>query len=248
MAWIQTMVPTVSSKKLQSNGEKAYRQYCMTCHGEERKGNTLSGYPNLVDIIKRKNKTFLKQIIAQGKGMMPGFSHLSKEEQANILNFISDEVPKEVLSNELVKGPQIPYRMTGYNKFLDNKGLPAISPPWGTLNAIDLNTGKYVWKIPFGEEPLLAEKGIYDTGVENYGGPVITSNGLIFIAATKDGYFRVFDTDNGSLLWKTKLPAAGFATPSTYMVNGKQYVVIACGGTKLGTPKGNKYVAFALKN
>jgi len=248
MAWIQTMVPTISSKKLQSNGEKAYRQYCMTCHGEERKGNTLSGYPNLVDIIKRKNKTFLKQIIAQGKGMMPGFSHLSKEEQANILNFISDEVPKEVLSNELVKGPQIPYRMTGYNKFLDNKGLPAISPPWGTLNAIDLNTGKYVWKIPFGEEPLLAEKGIYDTGVENYGGPVITSNGLIFIAATKDGYFRVFDADNGSLLWKTKLPAAGFATPATYMVNGKQYVVIACGGTKLGTPKGNKYVAFALKN
>ena len=248
MAWIQTMVPNEHKKKSQSNGEKAYRQYCMACHGEERKGNSLSGCPNLVDIIKRKNKPFLKQIIAQGKGMMPGFAHISKEEQDEILNFISDEVPKEVLSNGLAKGPQIPYRMTGYNKFLDNKGLPAISPPWGTLNAIDLNTGKYLWKIPFGEEPLLAEKGIHDTGVENYGGPVITSNGLIFIAATKDGYFRVFDADNGSLLWKMKLPAAGFATPATYMVNGKQYVVIACGGTKLGTPKGNKYVAFALKN
>lgn len=248
MAWIQTMVPNEPSKPQQSSGEKAYQQNCMACHGAERKGNALSGYPNLVDIIKRKNKTFLKQIIAQGKGMMPGFSHLSKEEQANILNFISDEVPKEMLSNEVTKGPQIPYRMTGYNKFLDNKGLPGISPPWGTLNAIDLNTGKYLWKIPFGEEPLLAQKGIYDTGVENYGGPVITSNGLIFIAATKDAYFRVFNSDDGTLLWKTKLPAAGFATPATYMVNGKQYVVIACGGTKLGTPKGNKYVAFALKN
>lgn len=248
MAWIQTMVPNEPSKPQQSSGEKAYQQNCMACHGAERKGNALSGYPNLVDIIKRKNKTFLKQIIAQGKGMMPGFSHLSKEEQANILNFISDEVPKEMLSNEVTKGPQIPYRMTGYNKFLDNKGLPGISPPWGTLNAIDLNTGKYLWKIPFGEEPLLAQKGIYDTGVENYGGPVVTSNGLIFIAATKDAYFRVFNSDDGTLLWKTKLPAAGFATPATYMVNGKQYVVIACGGTKLGTPKGNKYVAFALKN
>ncbi|MHA8051635.1 outer membrane protein assembly factor BamB family protein [Aquirufa sp. ROCK-SH2] len=248
MPWIQTMVANEPSKQQQSSGEKAYRQNCMACHGEERKGNALSGYPNLVDIIKRRNKTFLKQIIAQGKGMMPGFNHLSKTEQENILNFISDEVPKEVISNEVTKGPQIPYRMTGYNKFLDSKGLPAIGPPWGTLNAIDLNTGKYLWKIPFGEEPLLAQKGIHDTGVENYGGPVITTNGLIFIAATKDGFFRVFDADNGKLLWKSKLPAAGFATPATYMANGKQYVVIACGGTKLGTPKGNKYVAFALKN
>lgn len=136
--------------------------------------------------------------------------------------------------------------MTGYNKFLDSKGLPAITPPWGTLSAIDLNTGNFLWKIPFGHEPALLEKGIKNTGTENYGGPVVTASGLLFIAATKDGMFRVFDKTNGNLLWETKLPAAGFATPATYEVNGKQFVVIACGGTKLGTPKGNKYIAFAL--
>jgi quinoprotein glucose dehydrogenase len=107
-----------------------------------------------------------------------------------------------------------------------------------------MNTGKYLWKIPFGDEPLLAYKNIKNTGTENYGGPIITENGLLMIAASKDGMFRIFNRHTGKLLWKTQLPAAGFATPATYQVNGKQYVVIACGGTKLGTKKGNQYVAF----
>jgi quinoprotein glucose dehydrogenase len=124
--------------------------------------------------------------------------------------------------------------------------LPAVRPPWGTLNAIDLNTGEYVWKIPFGETPDLAAKGIEQTGSESYGGPVITASGLLFIAGTKDKKFRVYNKATGELLWQTELPAAGFATPSTYAVNGKQYVVIACGGTKLGAAAGDSYVAFAL--
>jgi quinoprotein glucose dehydrogenase len=142
----------------------------------------------------------------------------------------------------------VPYRITGYNKFLDSQGLPAIGPPWGTLQAIDMNTGKYLWKIPFGDEPLLADKQIKNTGTENYGGPVITENGLLMIAASKDGKFRIYNRHTGKLLWQTQLPAAGFATPSTYQVNGKQYVVIACGGTKLGTKKGNQYVAFSISH
>jgi quinoprotein glucose dehydrogenase len=136
--------------------------------------------------------------------------------------------------------------MTGYNKFLDKNGYPAITPPWGQLSAINLNTGEYAWKITLGEFKELTAKGIPPTGCENYGGPVITAGGVLFIAATKDGMFRAFDKKTGKLLWETKLPAAGFATPSTYQANGKQYVVIACGGTKLGTPKGDSYVAFAL--
>ena len=132
---------------------------------------------------------------------------------------------------------------TGYNKFLDKNGHPAITPPWGTLNAIDLNTGDYLWKIPFGNEPNLSVKG---TGTENYGGPVITASGLLFIAATKDGMFRAFDKKTGKLLWETTLPFAAFSTPATYAVNGKQFIVLSCGGTKLGTPKGNMYVAYAL--
>jgi quinoprotein glucose dehydrogenase len=139
----------------------------------------------------------------------------------------------------------LPYSITGYNKFLTKEGYPAIKPPWGTLNAINLNTGDIEWKITLGEYPEFKQKGIV-TGTENYGGPIVTANGLLFIAATRDGKFRVFNKRDGKLLWETNLPAAGFATPSLYSVRGKEYIVIACGGGKLGTPSGDSYVAFAL--
>ena len=129
---------------------------------------------------------------------------------------------------------------------MDEQGYPAITPPWGTLTAIDLNTGRHVWQIPLGEISALRERGIPITGTENYGGPIVTAGGLLFIAATKDNRFRAFDKRTGKLLWEYELPASGFATPATYELNGKQYVVIACGGGKLGTNKGDSYVAFAL--
>ncbi|WP_394991090.1 pyrroloquinoline quinone-dependent dehydrogenase [Emticicia sp.] len=249
MAWVQTMVATPKEDKNSnlSAGEKLYTSYCISCHGKDRKGNPKSNYPSLIDIEKRKDKAYLTQIINGGKGMMPGFPMLSATEKQAIVSFLFGDEKKEVGSTASTSKPvYLPYKSTGYNKFLDSKGLPAITPPWGTMSAIDLNTGEYVWKIPFGYEPALLEKGIKNTGVENYGGPVITASGLLFIAATKDGMFRAFDKKTGKLLWETKLPAAGFATPSTYQINGKQFVVIACGGTKLGTKKGNQYVAFAL--
>lgn len=254
MAWIQTMKETPTDAALSGLplGEKTYMNYCVACHGAERKGNTASGYPSLVDIGQKRSKLYVNAMINNGKGMMPGFNFISKEEKQALVQFLFGEEKKEVTSttNTSRSGSQnqikLPYQMTGYNKFLDSKGLPAITPPWGTLSAIDLNTGNFLWKIPFGHEPALLEKGIKNTGTENYGGPVVTASGLLFIAATKDGMFRVFDKTNGKLLWETKLPAAAFATPATYEINGKQFVVIACGGTKLGTPKGNQYVAFAL--
>ena len=140
----------------------------------------------------------------------------------------------------------IPYLSTGYNKFTTKEGYPAVAPPWGTINAINLNTGELIWKKPLGEFPELKAKGIPATGTENYGGPVVTAGGLLFIAASRDGKFRCFDKSTGKLLWETDLPAPGFATPSVYAVNGKQYIVIACGGGKLGTASGDAYVAFAL--
>ena len=209
-------------------------------------GNQANGYPNLTNVYRTRSKAFVDQMISQGKGMMPGFPQLNKATKESLITYLFKETPKEVEGQEIQVPNQPPYKMTGYTKFLDAEGMSAISPPWATLNAIDLNTGKYLWKIPVGDEPILAKKGIYNTGVESYGGPVITENGLLMIAATKDGKFRVFNRFNGKLLFETKLPAAGFATPSTYMAKGKQYIVIACGGTKLGTPKGNSYVAFAL--
>ena len=249
MAWVQTMVetPKVDNNSNLSAGEKLYTSYCIACHGKDRKGNPKSNYPSLIDIEKRRDKAYLTQIISGGKGMMPGFTLLSATEKQAIVSFLFGDEKKEVGAVATLSKPvYLPFKSTGYNKFLDSKGLPAITPPWGTMSAIDLNTGEYLWKIPFGYEPALLEKGIKNTGVENYGGPVITASGLLFIAATKDGMFRAFNKKTGKLLWETKLPAAGFATPSTYQVNGKQYIVIACGGTKLGTKKGNQYVAFAL--
>jgi quinoprotein glucose dehydrogenase len=121
-----------------------------------------------------------------------------------------------------------------------------VKPPWGTLNAIDLNTGDFVWRVPLGEVPELTARGVPRTGTENYGGPMVTAGGVIFIAATKDEMFRAFDQQTGDVLWESKLPAGGYATPSTYMASGRQYVVIACGGGKMGTPSGDAYVAFAL--
>jgi quinoprotein glucose dehydrogenase len=121
-----------------------------------------------------------------------------------------------------------------------------VKPPWGTLSAIDLNTGDYVWRIRLGEFPELTAKGVPVTGTEQYGGPIVTASGVLFIAATLDEKFRAFDAKTGQLLWQTTLPAAGYATPSTYAVRGKQYVVIAAGGGKLGTKSGDAYVAFAL--
>jgi quinoprotein glucose dehydrogenase len=140
------------------------------------------------------------------------------------------------------------YRFTGYQKFLDPEGYPAVLPPWGTLNAIDLNTGDYAWKIPLGEYPDLAAKGQNNTGTENYGGPIVTAGGLVFIGATNyDRKFRAFDKSTGELLWEATLPFPGNATPITYEVNGRQFVVIAAGGGKdLKSPSGGVYVAFAL--
>ncbi|UTA70041.1 PQQ-binding-like beta-propeller repeat protein [Emticicia sp. 21SJ11W-3] len=250
MAWILTMKPTPRQDALAglSTGERIYATTCISCHGADRKGNAKSGYPSLIDIDKRKEKDYVTRIISNGKGMMPGFTSLSQAEKQALVAFLFGEEKKEVniADTKGFKNPYLPFVSTGYNKFLDSKGLPAITPPWGTLNAIDMNTGEYLWKIPLGEFESLRQKGIPTTGSENYGGPLVTANGLIFIAATKDEKFRVFNKKTGELVWETKLPAAGFATPSTYMLNGKQYIVIACGGTKLGAKKGNQYVAFAL--
>jgi quinoprotein glucose dehydrogenase len=183
--------------------------------------------------------------------MMPGFNHLTGQEKNAIASFVLNlktEQPKKYTGPVPKKnGPVKPsFGSTGYNKFLTREGYPAISPPWGTLNAIDLNTGEYVWKIPLGEFEELKKKGIPTTGCENYGGPVVTAGGLLFIAATADGKFRAMSKSTGKVLWEADLPAPGLATPAVYAINGKQYIVIACGGSKWGGKQGDAYVAFAL--
>ena len=203
--------------------------------------------PSLVRIGNRLSPEEVVATIRSGKGRMQGFPNLNEDQMFALIEFLFAGPDKEVESNA-PPPPGMKYRFTGYKKFLDPDGYPAIAPPWGTLNAIDLNTGEYVWKIPFGTYPELAAKGMTDTGSENYGGPVVTAGGLLFIGATDfDKKFRAFDKTTGKLLWETTLPFSGNATPITYAVHGRQYVVIAAGGGK--DPKsgsGGVYVAFAL--
>ncbi len=250
MAWILKMEPATADPNAPalSVGEALYVANCSSCHQKDRSGNAQSGYPSLINVGQRRDKAYVSQLIASGKGMMPGFPTLSEAERKAIVAFLFGEAKQEVgaVAADVKKVETIPYKHAGYNKFLDSKGLPAISPPWGTLSAIDLNTGEYRWQVTLGDTETLHQKGNPPTGCENYGGPVITASGLLFIAATKDGKFRAFDKKSGTLLWETTLPAAAFATPITYQVQGKQYLVVACGGEKLGTPKGNQIVAFAL--
>ena len=248
MAWNLQLVIADEITDDTPKGQVAYQKYCVSCHQSNRKGLEASGYPSLLDLQLRKDKKEVANIITNGKGMMTGFPEIEKEEIDALLRFLyEEEIQHNLVEKVNIKAENVAYKHMGYNKFFDSNGLPGISPPWGTMHAIDLNTGEYIWSIPLGDTPQLGEKG-KSTGTENYGGAVVTENGLLFIGATKDGYFRVFDKYTGNLLWENKLPAAAFATPAMYEVNGKQYIVIACGGEKLGTEKGNQIIAFALDN
>ena len=185
---------------------------------------------------------------------MPAFPTIEGKDLHGLVAYLTAANPvdadpdKEAIYSSTAEGAPMKFRITGSKDFLDPDGYPGITPPWGTLNAIDLNTGKYLWKIPLGEYPALAAQGMTNTGSENYGGPIVTASDVLFIAATVyDKKLRAFDSQTGELLWQTVLPNAGVATPVTYMVNGKQYVVIAAGGGK--DPKassGSVYVAFSL--
>ena len=230
----------------EASGQGLYLSQCSVCHRDNRAGAPPE-FPSLLGIANSRSPMEIANIIRQGKGRMPGFSGLSQDQLSALVEYVMSGESKELRSSG-VASPEMKYRFTGYHKFLDEEGYPAVAPPWGTLSAIDLNSGEYVWKIPLGEYPELAAAGTKNTGTENYGGPIVTAGGLVFIGATNfDKKFRAFDKSTGELLWEAKLPFAGNATPATYEVNGRQYVVIAAGGGKvLGAPSGGVYVAFAL--
>ncbi len=240
--------PALNENNLQA-GQRLYKQNCMSCHGEERNGT--GTYPSLINVHSKYSTAEFLAILNDGRRMMPAFRQLAEQEKSAIASFILDEKkeqrknfisPKKLVDSNNV----IPYRLKGYTRFLSPGGYPAITPPWGTLNAIDLNTGELVWKAPLGEYEELKAKGIPPTGTENYGGPVVTAGGVVFIAATRDGKFRAFNKRTGKVLWEYTLQAPGFATPSIYELNGKQYIVIACGGGKWGIKSSDAYIAFSL--
>jgi len=248
MPWILTMVDVVDDASGADNGPgaRAYRQYCAACHGVDRRGAPQQNVPALLDLGGKRPPGDLELLLQKGKGVMPSFRYLSEGEVKSLSAYLLGEAAPAPPVNDEEKPFGTPYTHTGYHRFLDPDGYPAVKPPWGTLSAIDLGRGEIDWHVPLGELPELTRRGIPPTGTENYGGPIVTAGGLVFIGATKDEKFRAFDKKSGKVLWETSLPAGGYATPSTYEVNGKQYVVIAAGGGKMGTKSGDAYVAFAL--
>ncbi len=232
-----------------SAGAAVYQTQCAICHGVNRTGAP-PAFPSLVGVTQRLTGAQISAVLTHGRGRMPAFPNLTSVQTAALLDFLRSApgTGGHHAPGTMEGGPGVQYAFTGYRKFLDPDGYPAIAPPWGTLSAIDLNTGKFLWQIPLGEYPALAAQGMSDTGSENYGGPIVTAGGLVFIGATVyDRKFRAFDSHTGKLLWETQLPYAGIATPATYSVDGKQYVVIAAsGGRDPKSPVGGMYIAFAL--
>jgi quinoprotein glucose dehydrogenase len=245
MAWILRLFePTLSTGA--TSGKGIYLRECAACHGANLQG-TPPEFPSLVGLGSRFSDSDVDALVAQGAGRMPGFERLGEDGMRAVVDYVYSGIDRSAKTTApLPTDPK--YMSDGYHKFLDADGYPAIQPPWGTLTAINLDTGKLAWRCPLGEYPELAAQGMKNTGTENYGGPVVTAGGLLFIAATNfDNKFHAFAKDTGKLLWEAKLPAAGNATPSTYEVNGRQFVVIVAGGGKSkGVPSSASIVAFAL--
>ncbi|MCZ6829353.1 MAG: PQQ-binding-like beta-propeller repeat protein [Gammaproteobacteria bacterium] len=227
-------------------GGFVYRKHCAGCHGVNFEG-FYPYAPPLTGVVARTSKAEAMKIVVQGKGRMMPFGNLPDHERSAVLDYIYAADKDGISAAKPQSGEsETVYMFNGYADFLDDRGYPANKPPWGTLNAIDLNSGKRLWEIPLGEYPELTAAGVPQTGTRNYGGPVVTAGGLVFIAATSDEKLRAFDKSSGAVLWEYSLPAAGYSTPATYMINGVQYLVVVCSGGKLGTKPGDHYLAFRL--
>jgi len=251
MPWILTMLPTVEKKNKETNliaGKRVYTNNCVQCHAPNLQG--AGNYPSLIGVDKKYNDASLLALLQSGRRMMPAMTQLSDAEKKAVIYFITNnkkegQKPFTGTDEALAKWYHLPYTSTGYKKFLTPEGYPAIDTPWGTLSAIDLNTGQLTWRKTLGDYPEFKARGIH-TGTENYGGTVVTAGGLVFIAATSDAKFRAYNKIDGRLIWETDLPAAGFATPAVYAIDGQQYIAIACGGGKLKKRTGDSYRIYTV--
>ncbi|MDB4925078.1 PQQ-binding-like beta-propeller repeat protein [Mucilaginibacter sp.] len=259
MLWWQKMTDVAKRDALASvtPGSTLFNATCASCHGSNgggaNGGDGAQPYPVLTNVGDRLTRDQITTILETGRGRMPSFQNIPKADRDLIVDFLLHTEKNVPARNNAGRQRQTtpwstPYQNNGTQQFRDNEGYPAMKAPWGTLNAINLNTGAYLWQVPLGEYPALMAKGLPPTGTENHGGAVVTGGGLLFIAATYDENLRAYDTKTGKVIWKYKLPAGGFATPISYMVNGKQYVTIVCGGTRYNLKPGGTMLTFALPN
>jgi quinoprotein glucose dehydrogenase len=249
LPWIESLsrsVPEPQSDlhKEATPGQAVYRQRCAICHGQNRQGQGM--IPSLAGLSGRLSESEVTDILKTGRNSMPPIA-IADGDRRDLLNFLFGREIVRPGGPAPTKSGAVSYQASDFAKLLDGQDYPGSRPPWGTLNAIDLNTGKLVWKVPLGEYEELTRLGIPKTGTENFGGAMATAGGLVFCAGTRDLKIRAFDKTSGQELWQYKLPYGGYAPPATYEVNGRQYVVIAAtGGGKLGGDLGDTYVGFAL--
>ena len=248
--WIESLSISTQSQSKQISlpstpGQAVYDRHCAVCHGKNRQGQGMA--PSLAGLGHRLTESQVVSILTMGRNSMPAIA-LARDERRELLNSLFDRevvFSKTKLTSETESTPT--YEASGFDKLLDDHDYPGSKPPWGTLNAIDLNTGRLAWKVPLGEYEELTQRGIPRTGTENFGGPMVTGGDLVFCAGTRDLNIRAFDKTTGAELWHHKLPYGGYAPPATYSIGGRQYVLIAAtGGGKLGGKLGDTYVAFAL--
>jgi quinoprotein glucose dehydrogenase len=244
MAWILRLIPRSPKGRLTASA--IYKANCASCHREDMAGSPPE-FPSLRDVANRRTREHIENVIRKGAGRMPGYAHLKDARISALVDYLVGARDVTVESVEPPSPNDLKYRLDGYVRFEDPDKYPVVTPPWGTLNALDLSKGEWAWRVPFGEVPALVEKGLRNTGSENYGGGIVTAGGLLFIGATNyDKKFRAFDKATGKVLWETTLEAAANATPVVYEVSGRQYVAIGAGGGKWGNPSGGTYYAFAL--
>ena len=213
-------------ESLYSAGKKVYETRCESCHGGDKHG--MDVMPSLVGLGDRMSALEIIDILNRGSGVMPSFANLPQESLNSVVAFLLNTGKNTPISSSQVQDTSFSYLNVANKEILNyTDGSPMVKPPWGTLNAIDLNTAEYVWKVPLGNRPEFQKPGAPDTGMENYGGPVVTAGGLVFIAASMDRKFRAFDKDTGDKLWEYQLPGNGLANPAIFEVDGSQYISIA---------------------